>query len=43
MENAKAGKNGWTAKQSEARMLIQALRSLPAFKVEGAVIEAVEA
>ncbi len=46
MENATPGKNGWTAKQSMARALMSALRSLPALKVEapaGEVIEAVEA
>ncbi len=29
MEYAEPGKNGWSAKQSEARMLLQALRQLP--------------
>lgn len=31
MEYAEPGKNGWTAKQSEARLLMQALRQLPGF------------
>ena len=31
MEYAEPGKNGWTAKQSEARLLMQAMRQLPGF------------
>lgn len=43
MENAAPGKNGWSAKQSIARAMMAALRSLPAFKVETTEPEVVEA
>ena len=46
MLNAKQGKNGWTKKQDEARVLLGALLQLPAFRVEvqaGIVVGEVEA
>lgn len=43
MERATPGKNGYTAKQSTARALMAALRQLPAFKVESAATDVVEA
>lgn len=43
MEYATPGKNGWTAKQSEARMLMQAMRQLPGFAKDAAEAVVIEA
>lgn len=40
---ATQGKNGWTAKQSEARLLIVALGKLPGFQIDAPSGEVIEA